>query len=229
MQTFEMAGPWTTIESRVDRAARARSVVLVCGIASTVLYAAMNVLVPMRWQGYSWISQTISELSAIDAPTQWLWLPLGFVYALLVFALGLGMQRVPARSTRTRTVGALLVIFSVAGLFWPPMHLRGVEPSLTDSLHLLWAAATSALMIAAIVTGARALGSRFRAFSWATLAVVLVFGALTAVEAPRIGVGLPTPWVGLWERIAIGAFMLWLTVLAVAVGLDGRNGDGQAA
>lgn len=197
--------------------------VVVCGVASTMLYVGMNILVPMQWPGYSWISQTISELSAIDAPTRSLWLPLGFLYALLVFAFGLGLQRAPGLNRRTRAIGGLLLIYSVVGLFWPPMHLRGAEPTLTDSLHLVWAAATSALIIAAIVTGTNALGGRFRVYSYVTLGMVLLFGALTAGEAPRIGVGLPTPWIGLWERIAIGAFMLWLAVLAVAVGVHPRR------
>ena len=43
---------------------------LICGIASSLLYVAMNVFVPMQWEGYSSASQTVSELSAIGAPTR---------------------------------------------------------------------------------------------------------------------------------------------------------------
>jgi hypothetical protein len=34
------------------------------------------------------------------------------------------------------------------------------------------------------------------------------------MDGPRIAANLPTPWVGLWERINIGAFLLWVIVLA---------------
>jgi hypothetical protein len=39
-------------------------------------------------------------------------------------------------------------------------------------------------------------------------------GALTFVEAPRLQLNLPTPWIGLWERINISVFLLWIVVLA---------------
>ena len=51
----------------------ARKLLLVCGILSSLLYAAMNVFVRMLWEGYSYASQTVSELSAIGAPTRRLW------------------------------------------------------------------------------------------------------------------------------------------------------------
>ena len=44
---------------------------------------------------------------------------------------------------------------------------------------------------------------------------LLGFGVATAVDAPRIGSNLPTPWVGLWERADIYVFLVWVAVLAV--------------
>ena len=46
---------------------------------------------------------------------------------------------------------------------------------------------------------------------------LLVFGVLTGLEGPRIGANLPTPWGGIWERINIGVFLLWIVVLAAAL------------
>ena len=37
------------------------------------------------------------------------------------------------------------------------------------------------------------------------------------VDAPRIAANLPTPWIGVWERINIGVFLLWVVVLAIAL------------
>jgi hypothetical protein len=50
-----------------------------------------------------------------------------------------------------------------------------------------------------------------------TLALLIVFGTLTGLNGPRIAQNQPTPWVGVWERICIGAFLLWVVVLAVAL------------
>lgn len=49
------------------------------------------------------------------------------------------------------------------------------------------------------------------------MAILVMFGALVGVEAPKVGENLPTPWIGIWERINIGAFMMWVIVLAIAL------------
>jgi hypothetical protein len=71
-----------------------------------MLYAAMVIFVAMRWEGYSWTSQTVSDLSAIGALTRPLWVTLGVVYTLLVVALREGIRGVgPAGARRRRLEG----------------------------------------------------------------------------------------------------------------------------
>jgi hypothetical protein len=201
----------------VREPSRTRTGLLACGILASLHYGAMLVFVPMRWEGYSSASQTVSELSAIGAPTRPLWLGLAVVYTLLLAAFGWGVWRSVERSRALRVVGALLIASAVIGLFWPPMHLRGTEPTLTDTLHIAFAVVWNVLAVLTIVFAAAALGARFRLMSVATLAIFLVSGILTGMEAPRIATNLPTPWIGVWERVIIGAFYLWLTVFAVVL------------
>ena len=204
----------------------AQKTLLVCGILASVLYAAMLVLVPMRWEGYSSISQTVSELSAIGAPTRSLWVTLGRVYTLFAIAFGLGVWASAGVNRRLRMAGAMLIVQSIAGNFWPPMHLRGSAPTLTDALHVVFAMAWLLLMLAAMAFAAAALGKRFRLYSLATLAVFIIFGTLSGMDGPRVAANLPTPWVGLWERINIGASLVWVVVLATTLLLRRtRNGE----
>jgi hypothetical protein len=49
------------------------------------------------------------------------------------------------------------------------------------------------------------------------MVILLAFGALSGVEAPQVEANLPTPWIGVWERINIGVFLLWVMVLSVAL------------
>ena len=37
----------------------------------------------------------------------------------------------------------------------------------------------------------------------------------TFLEAPAVATNQPTPLTGLWERINIGVFLLWVVVLAI--------------
>ena len=195
-----------------------RKVFLFCGIVSSVLYVFMNALVPLRFEGYSFASQTVSELSAIGAPTRTLWVFLGSMYALLMIAFGWGVvESASGTNRRLRMAGFLLVIDGILSLFWPPMHARGAEFSLTDALHIVWAMATVLLMMLAIGFASEAFGKRFRRYSFATMLILMVFGVATGIDGPRIAENLPTPWVGVWERIGIGAFILWIIVLAVGL------------
>jgi hypothetical protein len=194
---------------------------LACGVLAPALYVSMTVLVGRAWQGYSVGSQTISEISAIGAPTRPLWLGLIAIYSVLMIAFGLALLRSAISNRASRAVGALLAAQTMFGVFWPPMHQRVVLAAsgrtMTDTLHIVWTIVTSVVFMVALGFGAAALGKRFRAYSLVTLIVVLASGMLTGTYAARMEANLPTPWVGVWERINTTAFMAWVAVFAVSV------------
>ncbi len=190
---------------------------LACGLLSSLLYAAMLVFIPMRWKGYSSAAHAVSELSAIESPTRSLWVPLGVVYTLLVTAFGWGVLMAAGRRRPLHLSGMVLMAYGIIGLFWPPMHLRGTAPTLTDTLHIAFAIATVLLMLLSIGFGAAALGKSFRHYSIATIMTFAVFGTFSFLDAPRVAANLPTPWLGIWERINIGAFLLWVIVLTIVL------------
>ncbi len=196
-------------------------VLLVCGIVSSLLYGAM--IGAIRFDGYSRISQAPSELTAIGAPTRSLWMLLGSVYTVLVMAFGWGVWKSAGRSRPLRAVGALMLAYGSLGLLWPfaPMHQREVLAAgggtLSDTMHVVLASATVLLMFVAMGVAATAFGKRFRVYSIASVGVLLAFGALTFWDAPRVQANLPTPWIGLWERLNITVFLLWVVVLATVL------------
>lgn len=196
---------------------------LVGGILSAVLYAAITALVPMRWDGYSSASRTISELSAIGAPTRRLWALLCIPYTLLAIGFGWGVWRSAGRDRPLRVVGGSLLAFGALGLLWPfaPMHLREVlaagGATSSDTTHIVLGSVSVVLMLLAIGFGAAAFGRSFRLFSIASFAILLVFGVLTFLDAPGVAANRPTPWIGAWERINVGVFLLWEVVLAIAL------------
>lgn len=146
---------------------------------------------------------------------------LGILYTLLVATFGLGVWVSGGRNWPLRVVGALLIASGIIGLAWPPMHQRAVLAagggSPTDIMHIVWSVVTVLLFMLEIQFGASALGERFRLYSVATTVILVVFGVLTFRDAPRVGANLPTPWIGVWERINIGVYLLWVVVLAVAL------------
>ena len=198
-----------------------RRVLLAAGILSSLLYVAMNVFVAMQWTSYSSASQTVSELSAIGAPTRSLWVWLGGAYTLLVTAFGYGVRLSGRRNRPLRFAGTLMIAYGLLGLAWPPMHQREVlaagGATMTDTLHIVFAMVTVLLMLLAMGFAAVALGARFRVYTTASMAILVACGIVTSVSAPRISANLPTPLVGVWERLNIGVFLAWVVVLSIAL------------
>jgi hypothetical protein len=198
-----------------------RKALLLCGVASSLLYALM--IWGIRYEGYSPISQVPSELTAIGAPTQALWARLGWIYTVLITAFGIGVWKSAGRNGAVHVVGGLILAYASLGLLWPfaAMHQREVLAAgggtTSDTLHVVLGAVTVLLMFLAIGIGATAFGKRFRMYSIVTIVVLLVFGGLTFLEAPRLQMNLPTPWIGLWERINISVFLLWIVMLATVL------------
>jgi hypothetical protein len=191
---------------------------LASGALSSLVYAAMLIVIPFLWTEYSSASQTVSELSAFGAPTRTLWVSLGVVWMLLYAAFGWGVWKT-ADTRSLRIAGGSIFMAAVIGIFWPPMHLREVLAAgggtLSDTLHLVWTAMNAVLTLFAMVLAAAALGRRFRIYSIVTLVITLGAGFMTSLDTSRISANLPTPWVGAWERINIGAWLLWVAVLSV--------------
>jgi len=200
-----------------------RQTLLACGILSSLLYVAMTVLVARQWPEYSSFSQTISELSAIDAPTRLTWALPGAFYTALVTVFGWGVVRSSGGNRLLRAVGVLILVYGSLGLLWPlaPMHQRHVLAAgggtASDTMHLVLAGLTVTLMLVALALGAAALGPRFRVYSIGSLIVLAICGALTFLDSPGLARNEPTPWIGVWERINLGVFLLWMVALAIAL------------
>ena len=51
----------------------------------------------------------------------------------------------------------------------------------------------------------------------ATIAIAVACGFVTGTYTSRLEANLPTPWVGVWERMSAGVYMLWIAVLAMTL------------
>lgn len=198
-----------------------RKILLTCGILSSLVYTAVNIIVPVYWEGYDPASRTVSELSAVGAPTQTLWNWLCVPYTVLVIAFAVGVWQSAKGNRCLRIAGGLLIAYGLLGVTWyfAPMHQREIlaagGSTFSDTMHIALGAVTEILFLLALGFAGAALGKTFRYYSVFTFIALLFFGVLTFIEAPHIGRNEPTPLVGVWERINIGLFLLWVIVLAV--------------
>ena len=197
---------------------------LACGVAAPLLYFATDLAAALRYPGYSYADQAISELSAVGAPTRSMWLPLGVAYSILTIAYSFGAWRTAGPKRSLRAVAAMIAAIGLLGLVaWPfaPMHQREVLAAgggtTSDTVHLMLGGADTLLFVACIALGANASGRRFRLYSIATLAAVVLAGGATAMQSPSVASNDATPWLGISERIAVFGSMFWTGALAVAL------------
>jgi hypothetical protein len=194
---------------------------LLCGILSSLLYVAMNIFVPFFYEGYSFASHTISELSAVGAPTRVIWIVPAVIYTLLVTTFGWGVWTSAGQDRRLRAVGALMIVYGLSGIAWffAPMHQREVLEAgggtIEDTMHIVLSGVTSVIYLGALAFGAFLFGKTFRVYTFATMASLILCGVLMSIDGPKIALNQPTPWIGITERIMLGVVILWIAVLSV--------------
>ncbi len=210
-----------TIQVRKElQAEKVQKVLLICGILSPLLFVATDILAGTLYAGYSFTSQAISELFAIGAPTSGLVVPLFTVYDVLLIAFASGVWVSAGRDRALRIMALMMVGNAVNGLvLWNffPMHMRGVEATFTDAMHVTLAGVGAIFALMAIVFGASAYRNWFRLYSIGAILMLLAPGIVTFLYAPQVGANQPTPWVGLTERISTYVYLLWQLVLAIVL------------
>lgn len=157
-----------------------RKVFLICGIISSVLYIFTDIFAAVKWDDYQYSSQTVSELIAIQAPTRPIVVPLFIIYAILIYAFGLGVWHSPNQKQALRIAAVLIIgkeFFGLIVTLFFPIHLRGIEGNYSDVMHgVLTGVGVFLCMFPAMGFAAIALGRKFRYYSIITMAIFLFCG-----------------------------------------------------
>lgn len=196
-----------------------QNLALLSGMASSVFYVIMCIIAAAAYPGYSSFSQTVSELSAIGAPTVSLWNKLRLVYALLAMFSAWGFWIGSADNQPLRTAGIAMFVYAFATLFWPPMHPREILAAggsgLTDTLHITFTFVAVILMMSVMILAAPAFGKAFRLYTLISIGIMVIFGLLTSTMTTAMQENRPTPWMGVGERICIGSYLAWVIILSL--------------
>jgi len=220
---------------------RARSslidrVLLWCGIAYAVSYVVANdVVAAASYSGYRRWDQAISELSAKGADPRPFLVAMLPIWTALMIGFGIGVWRSARGRRALQVTGGLMMAHGVVaiGWLWFPMTARAdmvaTGTGSNDTGHLVMSGSTGLFVVAELVASAVAFGWWIRMYSIFTVVVILVCGVLTSALSPNLADGKPTPWMGLYERVSIGGWLLWMSVLAVILLTELRRGSFHAA
>ncbi len=206
------------VAAQERRTSTVRRSLLACGVLSSLVYPATDLVAGSLYPGYSFADQAVSELFAIGAPTSRLVVPLFTLSSALLAACAVGVSLSSGGKRALRILAWMMAGNAVdSAVLWNffPMHMRGAEPTLTDIMHALLA--INPFVLASMIAGAFAFGKRFRFYSIATILAALVLAALGFSNASRVFTNEATPWLGLTERGSQYASALWQAVLVVAL------------
>lgn len=197
---------------------------LACGVIYAVIYVVANdVIAASLYPGYSRVTQAVSELSATGAPTRMFLLATLPICSALMIAFGIGVLRAARGRRALRVAGWAVIAHGVSNWLWLPFPMTSREQMIAgasmpanDVGHIAMTVLTVSLILTQLTASAIALGTRFRIFAVAMALTILGFGALTGRSAADVASG-DTPWMGLYERILMGAWLLWLVVFSIAM------------
>ena len=195
-----------------------RQVLLICGILGAAAYPLADIFAATRYPGFSYRDQAVSELFAIGAPTSALVVPLFTASSTLLLLFAIGIWKSSNRRRVLRWLAVMMALNAIdALLLWNffPMHMRGEEPTFSDTMH--GALAIDPFLLTAVVLGAIAFKGRFRVFTIATIVFTFILSIKGFSYVPAVIANQPTPWMGAFERAAQYAINLWYAVLAIVL------------
>lgn len=177
------------------------------GIVSLISYTAAVVFSPLAYPGYDWLSQAVSDLSAANAPSLWLWNRLSALYnvceVVCATVVCIGIRGQKTRLLRTGVyLFALMEWISAVGYRMFPLSDSGYAGKFQDVMHMAVTALVVALSVVSltviIIAGARDRGCRSLGICAAVALLMMLAGA--------VGIKLvPADYFGAVERFSVFA------------------------
>jgi hypothetical protein len=195
-----------------------RKTLIYCGIAAPILYVITAIIGAAMRNDYSHLANAISELISNGAPNKAI---LDFVFniynaLLLAFALG-GYYVLKSAPRLCRMAMGIFIAIQILSFSWGffPMDPLGTETTFAGTVHnILGGVVAFATIIMPLLMG---LGlqqvdgfQNYVRYSFVTSAIIFISG-LTGVILAGYGIQL----FGLFERITIGSYELWIFVTAL--------------
>jgi len=195
-----------------------RKIPIYCGIAAPVLYVITAIVGAALRSDYSHIVNAISELISNGAPNKAILDVVFNIYNALLLVFAIGAFSLLKNSPRIcRVAMGLLIGIQILSFSWGffPMDPLGAEATFAGTMHnVLGGIVALATIIMPLLMG---LGLQkmdgfqgYAKYSFISSAIIFVSG-LTGVILAGQGVHL----FGLFERITIGTYELWIFVTAL--------------
>jgi hypothetical protein len=195
-----------------------RKILLYCGIAAPILYVITVVVGAAVRHDYSHIVNAISELLSNGAPNKSILDVIFNFYNALLLAFAIGGFIVSKNAGRLcRLAMGIFIGIQILSFSWGffPMDPIGAEPTFAGTMHnVIGGVVALATILMPLLMGLGLRHARgfqkYVIYSWISSAIIFISG-LAAVILGGQGIQV----FGLFERITIGTYELWIFVTAL--------------
>lgn len=195
-----------------------RKILIYCGITAPILYGMTAIIGAALRTDYSHIVNAISELISNGAPNKAVLDVVFNIYNALLLAFSIGGYAVLKNAPRpSRIAMGILIAIQILSFSWGffPMDPIGSEATFAGTMHNVFGGVVAfATILMPLLMG---LGLRqtegfqnYATHSFVSSAIIFVSG-LTGVTLAGQGIQL----FGLFERITIGTYEVWIFVTAL--------------
>ncbi|MFH5836794.1 DUF998 domain-containing protein [Proteiniclasticum sp. C24MP] len=206
---------------RNEKEDRFRQIISLTGAAGVLFYTAHVILGGLLWEGYSHITQTISELTAKGSPNAEIPRVLSTIYAVLLIVFSFYLFSFMRRRSlhKAAVMGSfffiLMQITSFIGYSLFPLDLSESISDFTNVMHLV----VTFIVVLCTLLSSFSLGYGLRKekkhrkigkFILLCAVIITLSGALTPLSMAK---GIEVS--GLLERINIFTLLSWVFVLSV--------------
>lgn len=198
----------------------------ISGAAGIIFYFLHVILGGILWEGYSHIVQTISELTASNAPNGDLLRILTSVYGVLMIIFSIALYCIFKRKNLKKTAiigSALLIIMETTSLFGYslfPLDTTGVMMNFRNIMHIVVTAVVVLSSIGSIFFIGIGLykSAGYKGIGAFVLICAVIFTVSGMISPVIMAKGIPIA--GLIERINIFTLQICLFVLSVYIFRD---------
>ena len=188
------------------------------GVVALISYIAAVIFAPSAYPDYDWMSQAISDLSAVNAPSKDLWNQLASLYeAGSIVLITLVCVFIQDKLNKTLRIGiylfGIMSWFSNIGYGMFPLSDSGNAGTFSDIMHIyvvtVIVITLSIISLITIIKGGIK-SEDYRSLSlWALVSLIMmIIGAVGTMVVPK-------DYFGLVERISVLSVPIFNTVLGV--------------
>ena len=188
----------------------------ICGIVGPILYAVVLITLGSLEPHYSHLSQSMSELGAVDARYNLIMNTAGFpLLGLLLIAFAIGLDRSIDKGRLSKIGPALVVVSGIAlimtGIFRCDPGCEDV--TIIGKTHSAFAIiAALAMTLALLAIAPRLWGDdRWRSY----VAYTMWTAVITLLVSAVYGFDVFESWEGALQRIAMALPLIWVEVMSI--------------